>query len=47
MTFTSVQNRVVEFCFKFNQTDLLNDLQYFNEQQWISAYLMLERLQGS
>lgn len=46
MTFTNVQNRVVGLCVKLNQADLLNDLQYFNEQQWLGAYLMLTRLQG-
>lgn len=47
MTFTSVQNRVIELCFKFNQTDLLTDLQYMNQEQWLGAYFMLERLQGA
>lgn len=46
MICTSVQTRVVELCVKLNQTDLLNDLQYFTEQQWLGAYLMLQRLQG-
>lgn len=46
MIFTSLQNRVIELCIKLNQTDLLNDLQYFNEAQWFGACLMLERLQG-
>lgn len=46
MTSTSLQKRVLELCIKFNQTDLLHDLQYFNEQQLLGAYLMLERLQG-
>jgi hypothetical protein len=47
MIFTSLQNRVIELCIKFNQTDLLNDLQYLSEQQWLGAYYMLKRLQGA
>ena len=43
---TSVKNRVIELCIKLNQVDLLNDLQYFNEAQWLGASFMLDRLNG-
>lgn len=44
--FTSLQNRVVELCIKLNQADLLHDLQYMDEVQWLGAYFMLERMHG-
>lgn len=44
--FTTLQNRVVELCVKLNQADLLNDLQYLDEVQWLGAYFMLQRLHG-
>lgn len=46
MMSTSLQIRVVELCIKFNQADLLHDLQYMNDAQWLGAYFMLERLHG-
>jgi len=47
MTLLDLQNRVISLAIKLNQTDVLNDLQYFTEVQWLGIYLMLLRLQGN
>ena len=46
MPLLDLQNRVISLVIKLNQADMLNDLQYFTEVQWLGAYLMLLRLQG-
>lgn len=47
MMFPDLQNRVISLAIKLNRTDLLSDLQYLTEAQWLGAYYMLVRLQGS
>jgi hypothetical protein len=47
MLLPDLQNRVISLAIKLNQADLLNDLQYFTEAQWLGAYFMLTRLQGN
>lgn len=46
MTLPDLQNRVISLAIKLNRTDVLSDLQYLTEAQWLGAYFMLERLQG-
>jgi hypothetical protein len=47
MTLLDLQNRVISLAIKLNQADVLNDLQYFTEVQWLGIYLLLLRLQGN
>jgi len=42
--FYAIQSKVVELCIKFNQADLLRDLNYFNDEQWLGALAMLHKL---
>lgn len=46
MTFPDLQTRVITLAIKLNQTDLLSDLQYLTESQWLGVYFMLVRMQG-
>lgn len=46
MSLLELQNRVITLAIKLNRTDLLSDLQYMTEAQWVAAYYMLLRLQG-
>jgi hypothetical protein len=46
MTLPELKKRVIGLAIKLNQADLLSDLQYFTEAQWLGSYYLLERLQG-
>jgi hypothetical protein len=46
MTLVELKKRVIELAIKSNKADLISDLQYLTNMQWLGVYLMLERLQG-